>query len=347
MSTDDRSDLNAVRALASPRTATTFEELTRLRYRVLHGDAPRTRRRAWLAPLSAAAVAPRTRRRAWLAPVAAAVVALAVLAGVGVALNRGEPQGPGLAPAPSGTLELGATIDPRAGWDDLVRAAGETEPLAAGGQDQLHVRMTMLVPSGGGSPELVPQVRDTWYEVRGMIPVRDLFDGRPAGPGPNGEDETGLERRNFAEAGPGVVHPTPEWLAGLSPDPSALLEQLGSGESADALWSTCTSLLLRVDPLLPSGVRVALLRLLDRIDTLVLQEVTVGGQRMIGAGLPTGQSLAMVLFDPRTAHVTGWAHLTRGGYGPSSSPGVRDTRPSPRSVRVDDQRLYAYEIVQR
>ncbi|WP_433604651.1 hypothetical protein ACQP2P_25225 [Dactylosporangium sp. CA-139114] len=329
MSTDDRSDLNAVRALTSPRTATTLEELTRLRYRVLHAGAPRPR------------------RRAWLAPVAAAVVALAVLAGVGVALHRGDPQGTGLAPAPSGTLELGATIDPRPGWDDLVRAAGQTEPLTAGAQDQLHVRMTMLVPAGGPGRDLVPQVRDTWYEVRGMIPVRDLTDGRPAGPGPKGEDETELERQSFASAGPGVVHPTPEWLAGLSPDPSALREQLGAAESTDSLWTTCTSLLLRVDPLLPTGVRVALLRLLGRIDTLVLQEVTVGGQRMIGVGRPSGQSLAMVLFDPATAHVTGWAQLTRGGDGPSPSPGVRDTRPSPGGVRVGDQRLYAYELVQR
>src|SRR5205085_4278179 len=53
---DDRSDVDAVRTLVARRTETTPEELARLRYRVLRADAPRPRRRAWLAPVAAAVV---------------------------------------------------------------------------------------------------------------------------------------------------------------------------------------------------------------------------------------------------------------------------------------------------
>ncbi|WP_433064652.1 hypothetical protein [Dactylosporangium sp. CS-033363] len=331
MTTDDRSDLDALRALAGPRTVTTPEELARLRYRVLRGDAPRTRSNV----------------RAWLAPVAAAAVALAVLAGVAIALNRGGGgQSPGLSPAPSGSPTFGETLDPQATLAELQRVAATTRPLAAGDKDQLHVRADMIVPAGGPNGGTVPQVNDAWYEVQGFIAVRAVSDGRPDNAGPKGESLTDLDRTEFREQGPGPRHPTPQWLAGLKPEPAALAQQLGvTGPGNENLWGTCTQLWVLADPLLPADARVGLLGLLARLDGVTFQSVTIGGQETVAITHVMGRDLQVFMLDPKTAHVVGLAVLQRGGAGPSPTPGVIDTRPSPGTNRLEMQWLYSYELI--
>ncbi|WP_426514165.1 hypothetical protein ACPPVO_28205 [Dactylosporangium sp. McL0621] len=287
------------------------------------------------------------RRRSWLAPVTAALVALAVLAGIGVALNRKVSERPGLGPAPAGHVEIGAPIPEP--WPDLQHAAQGTRSVPADGEDQLHVRATMLVPAGGPGGGLVPQVRDTWYEVQGMITVRELYDGRPAGPGPKGEDVTELDRQSFAEDGPGLRHPTPEWLAGLPGETMLLLQDLGlvrpaGPDPGPAVWNTCAGLIERVDPLLSSRARVALLAALGLLPDLVYRDVTIDGRHVFGIGRQEGQDVAMLLFDPQTAHVLGRLQLIAGG-GPAPTPGVVDTRPSAGTMRIGQQLLYDYEVV--
>ncbi|WP_433222953.1 hypothetical protein ACQP00_24855 [Dactylosporangium sp. CS-047395] len=331
MTTDDRSDLDALRALAEPRTVTTPEELARLRYRILRSDAPRTRSHV----------------RAWLAPAAAAVVALAVLAGVGIALNRdGGSRSPGLSPAPSGSVTFGATLDPQATLAELQRVAATTEPLAAKDKDQLHVRADMLVPAGGPNGGIVPQVHDTWYEIQGFVTVRALSDGRPDDEGPKGESLADLDRAEFREQGPGPRHPTPQWLAGLESEPTALAQQLGvTGPGDENAWGICTQLWALADPLLPGDARVGLLGLLAGLDGVTFRSVTIGGQETVAIARVMGRNLQVFMLDPGTAHVVGLAVLERGGAGPSPSPGVIDTRPSPGIDRLAMQWLYSYELV--
>jgi hypothetical protein len=334
VSTDDQPDLRAVRALTRPRTATTPDELQRLRHRIVHAR-PR---------------APRRRTRAWLVPGAAAAVALALIAGVTVALNRPENDGPGLAPMPSGSAELGATRNLAATFTQLRRAAAGTKPVAAEAGDQLHRRDVMLVPGPGPEHRLIPQVHDTWYDLQGLIAVRELSDGNPVDAGPKGESQTDLDRADFAAKGPGVTHPTPAWLAGLSDDPVVLLHQLGldppmDAEATQALWYACSSLMTLVDPLLRAGVRVALLQVLERVADLTATDVTVGGQRMIGLELRTFPTAELLLFDPRTAHLTGRVGLTLSGAGPSPTPGTVGSRPSAGTVHTTMQWLYGYEVV--
>jgi hypothetical protein len=217
----------------------------------------------------------------------------------------------------------------------------------------LYVREDMLVPAGPvGDDALVPQVREVWYEPEGMITVRDELDGKPF-TGPKGEGQatmTAAERADFAQLGPGLRYPTPAWLAGLSSDSDALLTQLGvrapqDTDSAATLWETCTSLMIRVDPLLPTGVRAALLGLMARAGGVTVIDVTFDGRRVFGLRQGSRNSGYLLLLDPQTGRVVGRLAVGPGSAGATPSPGTTSPRPAPSGGRIQQQWLYTYQIV--
>ncbi|MFI5907981.1 hypothetical protein [Dactylosporangium sp. NPDC051541] len=347
--TIDDADLRRLRALAGPRTETTADDLARLRHRVVTGTEPTPDTR------------PSWTRRRWAAPVAAAAVALAVVAGVAVALNPG-PAGNRPAVVASGTATLGRPVRVADAFAELERAAARTGAATAGPTDLLHIHRESTRPVSPVPPSVyVPS--DSWYEVQGMIEVwpgsTGVSSSSSGGPG-----RIAVERAEFAAHGPSVYQPSPEWLAGLPSDPDELALELRLNEDSKldpvtARWGRLTHLLAWTDPLLPPGVRVALLRLLARTGAeVVAQEVTVGGRRMLGLRSADSAFPVLTLFDPATAHVVGDIYLAppaadvplpplSGSPGPGAappSPPVSISASDPAYV-IDLQVLYSYEIV--
>ncbi|MFB9450275.1 hypothetical protein Dvina_28550 [Dactylosporangium vinaceum] len=311
----DDIDVHELRALTEPRTASSPEDLATLRRRVVTGVNG-----------AVSARPPRT-RRAWLAPVATAAAALAVVTAVAVAVNPGGGANqPGLIVA--GTVALGRPVDPAGALAELERAAAGTRPVKAAPTDQLHqhIEITGLSVGGPSASPASRQVLDVWFEVQGLITLRRLDGNGTDSLNADGKQRTAQERADFAANGAGPDHPTPEWLGGLSSNPDVLMRELGfvaptDAAAAEALWSQVTGFMVRVDPLLPSGVRAALLKMLARTARYAFgHEVTLGGQRLLGVGSLGGGTGRLVLFDPRTARVVGRAFLSGGPSLTSPSP---------------------------
>ncbi|GAA3454149.1 hypothetical protein [Dactylosporangium matsuzakiense] len=302
----DDIDVHELRALTEPRTAAAPEDLATLRRRVVTGVN------------GAVSARPPWARRAWLAPVATAAAALAVVAAVAVAVNPGGggANQPGLIVA--GTVTLGRPVDPADALAELERAAAGTKPVKAAPTDQLHqhIEITGLSVGGPSASPASRQVLDVWFEVQGLITLRQLDGNGTDSLNADGKRGTAQERADFAANGAGPDHPTPEWLDGLSSNPDVLMRELGfvaptDAAAAEALWSQVTGFMVRVDPLLPSGVRAALLKMLARTARYAFgHEVTLGGQRLLGVGSLGGGTGRLVLFDPRTARVVGRVFLS-------------------------------------
>lgn len=282
---------------------------------------------------------PRPRRaHRWAVAPAVTFVALATLAGVGLVLHRGGGM--------SRELIRGPQLDVATVLAELEHAAQRTAPVTVPAGSYLYRRTDTTV--AGLPPNAAPtagQMTETWSQPPGIITVKVRSAGKDFESRPSTADIAEAQRREFARTGPSIRYPTAGWLAGLPIDPDRLLAELQrTAIPVHEPWAVCLSLFSRVDPLLPTAVRVALLKIMGATGGLSANEVTIGSQRYLAVRYSVGGVGDEVLFDRATAHAVGTAtvnlHNDQDGAQSAASGPPASAAPDPDSLQ-----LWTFKVV--
>jgi hypothetical protein len=255
-----------------------------------------------------------TGRRLTLAAVAASVVAVAVV--VSLVAGRGTPPKPPANPTPSPTVS--AIIEHLA-----QIAAAEPPGLALSPNDVIEFTNTVYDPTAK------PQVKTTHLLMSVVGP--HLIN--PTIPGDSEihtlADLAAFEAQylaDMASAGrpPNPSDMTPEWIAGLNPDPVALRRAIlaAAGGIKGGMCVSCQSpaelnqLLFELvdvmvrdggDAMLTPPLRAGLLRILGEIPGVVADQELAIGRPVVALSLnaATGFGIRQIYVDPTTGHMIG------------------------------------------
>ncbi|MBB5871199.1 hypothetical protein F4553_004578 [Allocatelliglobosispora scoriae] len=313
-------DIHAVRAIPPTMAEPTDESVSRTWHKLTRlTAAERSTRR----PLP------------WAVPVTAAVVVAALTIG-GVTLLRpsgGQDAGTTVVlPSPGATKEIEPNTDPASpetvtALNALATAAGGGTAVTINAGQLVFVRTDGTANSTSGqaetggavaSPAVVTteaEVREIWFDPQGAIPLKitDGVNDLNAGPKSNFAAEIAQARDDLATQGPSLIRPTPQWLAALPTDPTALLAQLraesqqeGAAWSVDhRLWDTMANLYSGSEIALTPAVRAALLQALSGLHGLTTSTVTVNGHSLVAIRHTEKLSGDEILFDPASGKAVG------------------------------------------
>jgi hypothetical protein len=258
-----------------------------------------------------------TGRRLTLAAVAASVVAIAVV--VSLVAGRGTPPRPPANPTPSPTVS--AIIE------HLAQIAAAEPPGPAVSLDDV-IEFTTIVYD----PTAKPPVQTT-YTLRAVVAQHLINPTVPGDPEIHTvADLTAFEAQYLAEwaSAGGRANPaemTPEWIAGLNPDPAALRSALlAATHTQVGTCSRCVSP-AELDPILFGDVyemvrdggdaiftprlRAGLLRMVGEIPGVVADQEVVLGHPVWALSLPA-QGLGgrpQLYVDPTSGHVIGFGSI--------------------------------------
>jgi hypothetical protein len=230
-------------------------------------------------------------------------------------------------------------LDPHEALVVLIAAAASAQPTTVAPGQVLYQHLTgWLVGQKPGSGDVVVQGangpvifqdREIWTEPEGMIMVRLMMDGTDAATMPKSDQASVLAeaRQRFAEQGPSLGQPTPQWLHTL-PTTAAGFRDLLTPPSATSskwtdghdVWVAAADLLTAVDPFLPIPQRVGLYQMLAELPNLTAAEVDADGRRLIAIryseaepspGNDQGPTATFeLLFDPTNSRAVGTGSLS-------------------------------------
>lgn len=285
----------------------------------------------------------RSRFRRWVPAAAALVVAGLTATGVailpsggggssavpvGSAPSASPPQknsGPSGAPSPGGSpkvapplgppLEVGSSkpINARQSLDRLAtKVAGS--PTETVRPDQFVYARVYGVNSndniGDDAPgKLARDEVEYWFRPEGMTPVAMTR---------NGAEDHGTFDPPASVDHPYIWQPTPEWLAALPTQPTALkaalLDGIGNDKWSDAhlLAKEIGELLVSSETLLPADVRVAMLKSIKTWKGLSARETVFDGKRVWAFRQTEQGQVNELLFDPATGRAVGRANGVEG-----------------------------------
>ncbi|GAA1422098.1 hypothetical protein ACFQZ4_33520 [Catellatospora coxensis] len=272
--------------------------------------------------------APRRLAR-WLVPVAAGLTVTAVALGAvtvgGVGGHRFATPNIALVeashqplPTERGTNPGLTRTTPEAitALEELARTAERAQTVDLRAGQFVHVLIegwaVHLTDNWAGTVEFQP--RELWLDPQGMIPLKVLNGDENMFDSGRADREGDLEHaRNFLrDNGPSIVSPTPQWLAGLTTEPQALLALLRADvpdnetfTKDQQLWDAMTYLYQRCDILLSPQLRAALLRAFQGMDGLTAGTVMIDDIELVAIRQTDGNSAIEILFDPVTAWAVG------------------------------------------
>ncbi|HCU51923.1 MAG TPA: hypothetical protein DGG94_19340 [Micromonosporaceae bacterium] len=274
-------DVLAVRQLASEPTD---ESVTRAWYRITQLEA---------------VARPSVSRRRFLIPVAAA--GLVVAAGGATALLQ-----PGRRFTPSASPDVVDALNTLA----AAAATGTATPIPPGQLIHLEGDGWASVSRGAdmNTLRIERQVANLWLDPQGLIVVRDGDGSVPTLP-------TVEEQRDWLrDKGPGLLQPTPQWLAGLPTDPGKLLKllrrEVGTHKSWSVdhqLWDAMANLYFSGEIALTPQTRAALLRSFAGMNGLSVRDTVFNGQRLVAIRHTENETVEEILFDPVTGRAVGRA----------------------------------------
>jgi hypothetical protein len=302
--------------------------------RLLDGPAPPLRSTAEVVDLARRA---RRRRHGMFAATGAglAVVAVAAAAtavplvdgsgtseeyGFGAAVATTAPVSPSGAASSTPSLDLGREVRKvpvSQVLTEMVPKAASVRPLTIPDGQLLYIRSDGREPPAG-------RVHEMWLDPQGMIPLRIDIDGADTSKGPksNMEADIATARQVFAQEGPNLRMPTPQFLAGLPTDPAALLDMVTALNENTKLGGAyyvsneIGQLLWEYGAVITPPVRVAFYHALSTVSRTAT-ELTVDGRRLYALREPdTGRGFAEeLLLDPSTGQAAGRRSLALGGQG--------------------------------
>jgi hypothetical protein len=263
--------------------------------------------------MTARRVAPARTWQRLLVPVTAAAMVVGLAVGATVVFRPGGLSfGAGGGPSDEKTSEPNlAAASPQAvaalkAMAEVAAGVPTTVPPIATGQYVLvhHDGWVAVVSESSRFAKVEKQDRDYWFDPRGGLIRAASFDGAP----PRVENEDVPRGQTVGS----IIHPTPEWLAGLPTDPVKLLAELRGAMDKDApwsidhqVWSAMQDLYLRCDLLLSTEVRVALLRAFTSLRGITSSEVSIDKRRLVAIRHTERGSGDEILFDPTTGRAVG------------------------------------------
>lgn len=242
--------------------------------------------------------------------------------GFGAAIASTAPASPSAAPSvssPVASRDLGRqvrTAKVSQAVAEMVAKAASVQPLTIPDGQFLYVRTEGREPPNG-------RLHEMWLDPQGMIPLRTDIDGADTSEGPksNMEADIATARQQFAQEGPTLRMPSPQFLATLPTDPTVLLEmvtalnentKLGGAHYA---FKEIGELLWEFGAVLTPPVRAAFYRALGRISGVTATELRVDGRRLYALREPdNGRGFAdELLLDLSTGEAAGRRSLDTGG----------------------------------
>jgi hypothetical protein len=129
--------------------------------------------------------------------------------------------------------------------------------------------------------------------------------------------EVEAARQQFAQEGPSLRMPSPQWLATLTTDPNALLRMVDAVNAGTKLggkryeFKEISELFQECGAVLTPPVRAAFYRALGKINGVAATELRVDGRRLYALRQPdNGRGFAEeLLLDPSTGQVVGLRSL--------------------------------------
>lgn len=268
---------------------------------------------------------PRPAVRRWLIPAAAALAIGAIAISATVWLSGGS--GGRFQPAQSSTA-----LDVNQALAQLIAASAQSGPAPVPTADQVvHTRIdgwaAALDTQGGGQME--QQIRENWLEPAGLYAIQITDGATSMMDGPKGDRAGNIAQAQaaLAEHGPSFYRATPQWLAGLPTDPSALYAVLQQTveqnklSAAHAIWNMMLEFSLTGDLLLSPANRAALFGAYGHVDGLRAETVVINGETFIGLRHNENGQGDEVLYDPADAHAVGVRSLYAGNLTLSPAPG--------------------------
>jgi hypothetical protein len=219
--------------------------------------------------------------------------------------------GPGPEPTPSTTLPtstptvqvtdpgvVGAPVAIDRVVNDMVAVSASVTPATVADGQLVYAR---IETAEAGATRL----NERWLDPNGMQPVAIIIDGQVQPP-PSFPDQLS----------PGsVIRPTPQWLAGLTTDPTELYRMFfsampsgpggGSGKlpQVDYVFGSIVEFLFICEPILPAAQRAAVFRVLGQIAGIKANELNVAGRHLYLVQDPVFSD--GLLLDPATGHAVG------------------------------------------
>jgi hypothetical protein len=194
---------------------------------------------------------------------------------------------------------------------DMAAKAGAVRTLSIPDGQFLYVRTSARDTSDGSLHQM-------WLEPQGMIAV--LVDRDDIGRAPTSTLELQAARTRFAQDGPSLLMPSPQWLATLPTNADALLHMVDAVNAGAKLggkryeFKQISELFWQCGAVLTPRVRAAFYRALGRISGVTATELRVDGRRLYALRQPdNGKGFAEeLLMDPSTGQVVGLRSLQLG-----------------------------------
>jgi len=281
--------------------------------------------RSWLAITERQRLRPQRTVARRLMPVAAGLVAVMALAtGWYLVVGGGSHK-----PLPAD----GQSLPVAQAWNAIIAAAQTAEPTTV--PDGSIILVTQVGEGAQMTPDgslwtMMNQDRDSWFDPRGMVFLMYTqngktysANGRPANsegtPGP-GADKFGPDPTPGPVEHPNLVTPTPQWIASLPTDPSALRDLLlaqskdyaGDWSNRHGLWEALAEVFHTADFAIPVNVRTAIYRVMAQEKGLEANLTTVDGRPMYVISRFERDDVQQLLFDPGTGRCVGRRSLFLG-----------------------------------
>ena len=227
-------------------------------------------------------------------------------------------------------------LDPHKALVELIAAAASAQPPTVAPGQVLYQHFTgwvvgqeartgQVVVQTANGPVIV-QDREMWSEPEGMIMARSMMDGTDEATMPKNDQASALAgaRLRFAQQGPSLGQPTPQWLHTL-PTTGARFRELLTPPSATSskwtgehdIWHAAADLLSAIDLFLPIPQRIGLYQMLAQLPNLTAAQVETDGHRLIAIRYSEAEphneaatATSELLFDPTTGRAVGTGSLS-------------------------------------
>ena len=202
----------------------------------------------------------------------------------------------------------GQSIPIAQAWDDIIAAARSARPTTVPDGSVIYVNQTgagAMITNDGTPWKMQTQDRGSWFDPRGMV----FLGYREAG----GELQKGEDPPTGPVAHADLMHDTPQWIASLPTDPSALRDLLlpqgkqiaGDWSDRHGLWEGLAELFHTADFVIPVDVRTAIYRVMAQEKGLSANRTVVAGRDVYVITRVERDGAQQLLFDPATGRCIG------------------------------------------